>query len=89
MDMMLPPPSRQSLRLFATVVLLLAASPMPTGAQVILEPGLGAAGGQTVPTPGYDLVFAALANGDFSGGLTIAVREYQGSIKAGGRRMPL
>jgi tetratricopeptide (TPR) repeat protein len=86
MDMMLPPPSRQSLRLFATVVLLLAASPMPTGAQVILEPGLGAAGGQTVPTPGYDLVFAALANGDFSGGLTIAVREYQGSIKAGGQR---
>jgi tetratricopeptide (TPR) repeat protein len=55
--------------------------------QVVLPPGLGqVAGGQTVPTPAYDLALQALAEGNFSGGLEIAGREYQGGVKIGGQR---
>ncbi len=76
------------MRSFSTVLMLIASAnwTAQAAAQLILEPGLGAPGGQTVPTPGYDLAFAALAGGDFSGGLAIASREYQGSIRAGGQR---
>jgi tetratricopeptide (TPR) repeat protein len=62
--------------------LLLAAS-----AQVVLPPGLGQPlDAQTVPTAGYDLAFQALAEGDYSGGLEIATKEYRGGVRIGALR---
>ena len=56
-------------------------------AQVVLPPGLGQPlDGQTVPTAGYDLAWDALAEGDYSGGLDIATKEYQGGVRIGALR---
>jgi tetratricopeptide (TPR) repeat protein len=55
-------------------------------AQVVLQPGFGMPGGQAVPSPGYDLALTALASGDFTNGLEIAIREHQGGIRAGPQR---
>ena len=55
-------------------------------AQVVLDPGIGMPGGQAVPSPGFDLALTALAVGDFTGGLEIAVRDHQGGIRAGAQR---
>ena len=54
--------------------------------QVVLPPGLGAAGGQTVPSPGFDLTLQALAAGEFTAALEIATREYRGGVRAGGQQ---
>ena len=43
-------------------------------------------GGQAVPSPGFDLALTALAAGDFSRGLEIAVRDHRGGIRAGPQR---
>ncbi|NBW95335.1 MAG: hypothetical protein EBR28_01050 [Planctomycetia bacterium] len=70
---------------FATAVLLLAAGTVR--GQAVLQPGIGAVpGGQTVPTVAYDAALAALAAGDFAGGLEIAAQEYRGGIRAGSQR---
>jgi tetratricopeptide (TPR) repeat protein len=69
--------------LVATVAALSSAR---LGAQVVMQPGFGMQGGQTVPSPGFDLALAALAAGDFTGGLEIAVRDHQGGIRAGPQR---
>jgi len=63
-----------------------ALSPAKLTAQVVLQPGLGVPGGQTVPSPGYDFALAALAAGDYANGLEIAAREHQGGIRAGAQR---
>jgi tetratricopeptide (TPR) repeat protein len=55
-------------------------------AQVVLPPGLGMPGGQTVPTQGFDFALSALSSGDFTSGLEIALREHQGGIRAGAQR---
>jgi tetratricopeptide (TPR) repeat protein len=56
-------------------------------AQVVLPPGLGQLPvAQTMPTPAYDLALQALAEGNYSGGLEIAAREYQGGVKIGAQR---
>ncbi len=39
-----------------------------------------------MPSPGYDLALAALAVGDFTSGLEIAIRDYRGGIRAGAQR---
>jgi tetratricopeptide (TPR) repeat protein len=54
--------------------------------QVVLPPGLGMPGGQTVPSPGFDLAINALAAGEFTRALEIASREYRGGVKAGDRQ---
>ena len=55
--------------------------------QVVLPPGLGMpGGGQTVPSPGFDLALSALASGDFTAALEIATREYRGGVRAGGQQ---
>jgi tetratricopeptide (TPR) repeat protein len=56
------------------------------GAQVVLQPGLGAPDGRTVPSAAYDLALAALAAGDFSGGLEIAATDHRGCIRVGAQR---
>lgn len=55
-------------------------------AQVVLDPGFGMPGGQAVPSPGFDLALTALAAGDSSRGLEIAVRDHRGGIRAGPQR---
>lgn len=55
-------------------------------AQVVLQPDFGMPGGQTVPSPGFDLALAELAIGDFKNGLDIAVRDHKGGIRAGPQR---
>jgi tetratricopeptide (TPR) repeat protein len=55
-------------------------------AQVVLQPDFGMAGGQAVPSQGFDLALAALAAGDFTNGLDVAVRDHQGGIRAGAQR---
>ena len=56
-------------------------------AQVVALPGAGQLPvAQTLPSPGYDLAGQALAEGNFSGGLEIALREYQGGVRIGGQR---
>jgi len=55
-------------------------------AQVILPPDMAAIGGQTVPSPGYDLALTALAGGDFTQALEIAAREQRGGVRAGNQR---
>lgn len=61
--------------------------PSAAWAQVVVQPGLGAVpGGQTVPTAAYDAALAALAAGEFAGGLEIAAQEYRGGIRAGSQR---
>jgi tetratricopeptide (TPR) repeat protein len=80
------PPSAACRGLPTALVLALLAGGAAS-AQVVLPPGTGQiAGAQTVPTAGYDLALAALAEGDFSGALEIAMREYQGGVKIGGQR---
>jgi tetratricopeptide (TPR) repeat protein len=70
---------------FAAALACLFAVAAP--AQVVLPPGMGQmAGGQTVPTPAYDLALQALSEGNYSGGLEIAAREYQGGVKVGAQR---
>ena len=56
------------------------------GAQVVLDPGFGMPGGQAVPSPGFDLALTALAAGDFTNALEVAVRDHQGGIRAGPQR---
>lgn len=58
----------------------------PAHAQVVLPPGFGQPGGQTVPTPAYDLAQQALAEGNFTAALELAVAEYQGGVKLGTQR---
>ena len=70
--------------LLLTVVVGL--SPVALAAQVVLPPGLGSAGGQAVPSQGFDYALAALAAGEFANGLEIAARDHQGSIRAGAQR---
>jgi tetratricopeptide (TPR) repeat protein len=55
-------------------------------AQVVLDPGFGVPGGRAVPSPGFDLALTALAVGDYTNGLEVAVREHQGGIRAGPQR---
>ncbi len=55
-------------------------------AQVVLPPGFGQPGGQTAPTPAYDLAQQALAEGNFTAALELAVTEYQGGVKLGAQR---
>ena len=82
---MIPPSAvRRGLPVAATIACLFV---MPATAQVVLPPGMGqVAGGQTVPTAAYDLALQALAEGNYSGGLEIAGREYQGGVKVGAQR---
>lgn len=54
--------------------------------QVVLPPGMGAPGGQTVPSPGFDLALQGLAAGEFTAALEIANREYRGAVRAGGQQ---
>jgi tetratricopeptide (TPR) repeat protein len=68
------------------VAVVVGSPPGRLDAQVVLPPGFGMPGGQTVPTPGFDLALTALAAGDFGSGLEIAVREHQGGIRAGAQR---
>ena len=63
-----------------------ALSPTMLVAQVVLQPGSGVAGGQSVPSPGYDYALAALAAGEFTNGLEIASRDHQSGIRAGAQR---
>ena len=65
---------------------VVALVPATLAAQVVLQPGLGVAGGQTVPSPAYDYALAALAAGDFTSGLEIAARDHRGGIRAGAQR---
>jgi len=58
----------------------------PAVAQVVLPPGMGMPAGQTVPSPAFDMAFAALAAGDASGALDIATREYKGGMRVGAKR---
>lgn len=73
--------------LVATIAILAGMAAARAQETIILPPALGAPpGGGTVPSPGYDLAFAALAGGDFRGALEIASREYAGGIRAGMQR---
>lgn len=54
--------------------------------QVILQPGLGAVGSGTVPGPGYDAVFALLAEGRIERALEVAADDYGGGIRLGATR---
>ena len=54
--------------------------------QVVLPPGAGFPGGQSVPSPAFDLALAALAAGDYTPALEVAARDHQGSIRAGAQR---
>ena len=58
----------------------------PAQGQVVLPPGFGQPGGQTVPTAAYDLAQQALAEGNFTAALELAVTEYQGGVKLGAQR---
>jgi tetratricopeptide (TPR) repeat protein len=79
-----PSAARRGLPLAAALALCLAAAAL---AQIVLPPGVGQLpGGQTLPSPGYDLAAQALAEGTYTGGLEIAMREYQGGVRIGGRR---
>ena len=55
-------------------------------AQVVLDPGFGMPGSKAVPSPGFDLALQALAAGDYTHGLEIALRDHQGGIRAGPQR---
>ena len=68
------------------MAVIMGLSAARSGAQVVLQPGFGMPGGQAVPSPGYDLALTALASGDFTNGLEIAIREHQGGIRAGPQR---
>jgi len=68
------------------VAVCVCLTPAAVVAQVVLQPGIGAPGGQTVPSQGCDLALSALARGDFTNALEIATREHRGSIRAGGQR---
>ena len=68
------------------MAVIMGLSAARSGAQVVLQPGFGMPGGQAVPSPGYDLALTALASGDFTNGLEIAVRDHQGGIRAGPQR---
>ena len=66
---------------------LVAVLPATAASQVVLPPGLGApANGSRVPRAGYDLVLAALADGNLSAAAELAARENRGGIKAGNQR---
>jgi len=66
---------------------LVAVLPATAASQVVLPPGLGApANGSRVPRAGYDLVLAALADGNLSDAAELAARENRGGIKAGNQR---
>lgn len=54
--------------------------------QVVLPPDLGVAAGGTRPSPGYDLGFAALAEGRFSAALELAQAEYGSASRTGNQR---
>lgn len=54
--------------------------------QVLLQPGLGAAGNGTVPGPGYDGVFALLAEGRIERALELAADGYGGGVRLGAAR---
>ena len=80
------PPSavRCGLPVAAVVACLLTVA---ARAQVVLPPGLGQIpDSQIVPTAAYDLALQALADGNYSGGLEIAGREYQGGVRVGAQR---
>lgn len=67
--------------------LLLASGSSVAFAQAVLPPGLGTPGGGTrVPRQGYDVVLAALAEGNISTGLDVAAKENRGGIRAGAQR---
>ena len=68
------------------MAVIMGLSAARSGAQVVLQPGFGMPGGKAVPSPGYDLALTALASGDFTNGLEIAVRDHQGGIRAGPQR---
>ncbi len=68
------------------MAVIMGLSAARSGAQVVLQPGFGMPGGQAVPSPGYDLALTALASGDFTNGLEIAIREHKGGIRAGPQR---
>ena len=55
-------------------------------AQVVLPPDMSAVGGRTVPTPGHDMAQVALAGGDFTQALEIALREQRGGLRTGTKR---
>ncbi|MGA0041199.1 MAG: hypothetical protein ACO3NZ_15245, partial [Pirellulales bacterium] len=56
-------------------------------AQPVLPPGLGTLnGGTRVPRQGYDVVLAALAEGNVSTGLDVAAKENRGGIRIGSQR---
>ena len=55
-------------------------------AQVVLPPGLGQAGGQTAPGPGYDAALEALAAGSYAAARDLAARDYTGGVKFGAQR---
>jgi tetratricopeptide (TPR) repeat protein len=64
----------------------LTAAIVPADGQVILQPGLGGAGSGTVPGPGYDAVFALLAEGRIERALEVAADEYGGGTRLGATR---
>jgi tetratricopeptide (TPR) repeat protein len=68
------------------MAVIMGLSAARSGAQVVLQPGFGMPAGQAVPSPGYDLALTALASGDFTNGLEIAIREHKGGIRAGPQR---
>lgn len=56
-------------------------------AQPVLPPGLGTPGGGTrVPRQGYDVVLAALAEGNLSTALDVAAKENRGGMRSGSQR---
>ena len=62
-------------------------APAQPAPQVVLPLDLGVPrGGRTVPTQAYDLALLELSGGDFSAALQIALREYQGGVRAGSQR---
>ena len=77
------------LRTAAGLLLVLLASGFAAEArgQAVLPPGLGSPGGGTrVPRQGYDVVLAALAEGNLSTGLDLAAKENRGGIRSGSKR---
>jgi len=70
----------------ALVLVVVGHAPAPVSAQIVVPPGMGMPAGQTVPSPAFDMTFAALAAGDFSGGLELATREYKGGMRVGAKR---
>ena len=81
------PTGKRTAAVLATIAVAAALFGAAHGQEtIVLPPGLGAPGGGTVPSPGYDLALATLATGDFRTALEIAGREYQGGIRAGAQR---